>query len=354
MSNLLNRRKFFQNVLGGLAATSLPMSAMASADNKLNLYNWDTYIGPKNLSDLKSKYGIITKTDYFADVDEMFAKFKAGNPGYDVAVPTHNTVKRMADNGMLEKLDHSLIPNMKNLFPEWVNLSFDKNNTYSIPYLWGTVGLGYRKNKVDENNINDMKWVFESSKYAGRIAWNSEGISMLEMAMKYLGGDPLSGDIKGLKEAGKLLEKQKKHVKVIASDNGQDLLLSGDVDIAIEYSGDINAIMLEDDGISYVAPTNGANRWVDCMVIPKNAPHVKNAHTFINHMLDAKQGKDLVEEVQYATPNKAVFDLMDDKYKNNKSLFLSAKDTKELFFQEYHGEEYSVAAGEVWTKVLAS
>ena len=137
---------------------------------KLNFYNWDTYIGETTLSDFLEATGIEVKMDLFADNDELFAKLKEGNPGYDVIVPTNDYVERMIAAGMLMPLDHSMIPNFKsNVAPVFQEASFDPGRRHSMPYMWGTIGIGYRKSVVGDTP-DSWKVLFESDQYAGRIA----------------------------------------------------------------------------------------------------------------------------------------------------------------------------------------
>lgn len=352
----ISRRSFIKGVSTVAVGISvLPVHKLNAAEGKkLNFYNWDTYIGETTLSDFRKSSGINVKMDLFADNSELFAKLRAGNPGYDLIVPTNDFVARMVDAKMLQKLNHKLIPNMKNLDKDWMNLSFDKKNAYSIPYMWGTMGIGYRKSAVKGTKINTMKYILDSSKFSGRIAWISEGTTMFDLAMKYLGYNPEAPTIKAILAAEKLLIKQKKHVKVIAEDNGQDLLASRDVDICIEWSGDISQVSEEDKDIAYAILSDGSYRWCDNLAIPKGAPHPKNAHAFINYLLDPKVGVDIAEFIGYGTPNKAAYKLASSKYKSDKSRFPNKSILKKLFFPKYNGEKIVSRIEKAWTRVLAS
>lgn len=135
---------------GMFAALSfLPRNAMSAEEKKLAFYNYDTYTGENTLAEFNKATGIEVKLDLFADSDELFTKLKAGNPGYDVIVPTNDKVERMIKANMLVPLDHTKIPNIANIDPAFMNPSFDPGRKYSLPYMWGTVGIGYRKSKVE-------------------------------------------------------------------------------------------------------------------------------------------------------------------------------------------------------------
>ena len=217
------RRSFLAGTGAVAAGLSFgPKFSWAAEEPKLNLYNWDTYIGEETLPDFKDATGIEVKMDLFADNEELFAKLKEGNPGYDVIIPTNDFVERMMVAEMLVPLDHGLIPNFKNLDPNFQDSAFDPGRKFSIPYMWGTQGIGYRISRVD-SPPDSWGAVLDSDKYSGKIALLGDGASVIGVALKYLGYSYNSTDPQQLAEAEALLIKQKPHVKVFAEDNGQDL-----------------------------------------------------------------------------------------------------------------------------------
>ena len=162
-----------RSVLKGTGAafiglTMMPYKSMAQEEKKLNFYNWDTYIGENTLDEFNKASGIEVKMDLYADNDELFAKLKEGNPGYDVIVPTNDMVERMIKAGMLDMIDPAKVPNMSNIDKNFQDASFDPGRKHSIPYMWGTLGIGYRKSKVSD--ATSWKAVFDNDAMAGRIA----------------------------------------------------------------------------------------------------------------------------------------------------------------------------------------
>ncbi|MFQ5773396.1 MAG: PotD/PotF family extracellular solute-binding protein [Kiloniellaceae bacterium] len=347
-------RRFFLAGTGAVAAgLSLgPRFARGAEEAKLNFYNWDTYIGETTLDDFKDAAGIEVTMDLYADNDELFAKLKEGNPGYDVIVPTNDYVERMITAEMLVPLDHSKIPNFrKNVAEAFQDAAFDPGRKYSLPYMWGTQGIGYRKSKVS-STPDSWKVLMDSDEYSGRIALLSEGV--IGAALKYLGYSYNSKNPDEIKEVEKLLIKQKPHIKVFAEDNGQDLLLSGEVDLTMEWNGDILQVMEEDDDISYVVPKEGSLVWQDCLCIPTGAPHPDNAHRFINFILDAKAGAAIADFIQYATPNKAARALLSDDYNKNPAIFPTEETLARCEPGVYLGEEAQRLRDEAWTRILAA
>lgn len=351
----LSRRQFVQGAAAvGLSITAMPKFASAAEEKKLNFYNWDTYIGETTLADFKKATGIEVKMDLFADNDELFAKLRAGNPGYDVIVPTSNWVARMGLAGMLEPLDHSRIPNIKHIAPRFMqDAAFDPGRKFSLPYTWGTVGIGYRKSKLKE--IPDSwKWLYDSDVYAGKIALLSECDLMIGMALKYLGYSLNSTDADELKQAEALVIKQKKHIKAFAEDNGQDLLASGEVDLTMEWNGDISQLMSEDDDIGYAIPKEGCMLWQDTLAIPKGAPHPENAHAFINYIHEPEVNMGVAKTIQYATPNQTAAAGMDKSYTGNPAIFPPDAALVKAEGINYLGEEAISRREEACTRIMAA
>ena len=309
----------------GVAISILPRGGFAAEEKKLNVYNWDTYIGETTLDTFMEKSGIEVQYDLFASNEELFAKLKAGNPGYDIIVPTDYTLADMIQINMVQPLDHSKIPNIKNIDPDPVfsDPSFNPGLKFGVPYMWGTVGLGYRPSKTGE--IDSLASIFDSDKFSGRIALLDDQRSALGFALKFLGYSINSTNPDEIAKARDLLIKQKKHIKTLAGDNGQDLLLSGEVDVTMEYNGDIVQIQAEDEDIGYVVPKEGGIVWIDNLAIPTGAPHPENAHAFINHIHDPEVNAELTNTIQYATPNAAARKLINPDDLKNPAIYPPAE-----------------------------
>ena len=338
----------------GISLTSTKRSAWAAEEPKLNFYNWDTYIGETTLDDFAEASGIDVNMSLFATNDELFAKLRAGNPGYDVIVPGSEFVERMIQAELLEPLDHAKIPNIKNISPEFMtDAPFDPGRKFSLPYTWLVIGIGYRKSKVKETP-DSWKVLFNSDAYAGRIAVMSDASELFRNCFKYLGHSLNDASPELLAQAEAMLIKQKPNIKAFHEDNGQDLLLSGEVDVVMEYNGDIAQIMKEDDDIDFVVPQEGAMRQQDTLAIPKGAPHPENALKFINFILDAKTGKEIFETIKYPSPNAAATALMPASYKDNKVIFPPADVMAKCEYPNYLGPEFTRLLDEAMTRLRAA
>jgi spermidine/putrescine transport system substrate-binding protein len=338
----------------GTSSGTAPAAGPATAEEpKLNFYNWDTYIGKTTLADFKSATGVEVNMSLFSTNDELFAKLKAGNQGYDVIVPSNEFVTQMAQAGMLMEIDHAKIPNMKNLALEFLDPSFDPGRKFSMPYTWLVLGIGYRKSKVD-GVPDSWKWLFDSDKYKGRIGLLSESADLVRLGAKYLGHSVVGVTPEMAKEVEAMLIKQKGNVKVFHNDNGQDLLLSGDIDVVLEYNGDIAQVMREDPDLNFVVPKEGSLLNSDCLCIPTGAPRPGNAHAFINYILDANTGKGISETILYPTPNAAARALMPETYKTNPVIFPAADIMAKCEYGKFEGSEKQQLFEDTMTRIRAA
>ena len=339
---------------GGLAACSKKGGkTLANGEEaKLNFYNWDTYIGENTLDNFKEATGVDVTMDLFDSNDVLFAKFKAGNPGYDVIVPSNDFVERMTKADMLLPLDHSLLPNKKNIDPAYINVEYDLQRKFSMPYTWLVTGIGYRKSKVS-SPPDSWKVLFDSPEYAGRIAWLSEAGDMFRLYGKYLGKSVNALTPADIATIERMMIKQKPNVKKFHEDDGQDLLLKGDCDVVLEYNGDMAQAMVEDKDIDFVIPKEGSQLNSDNLCIPKGAPHPKNAHAFINYILDANVDKHITETILYPTPNTAARKLMPDSYQNNPVIFPSAEALAKCEYARFNAELQPLYE-EAFTRVRAA
>ena len=283
----------------------------------------------------------------------MFAKLKAGNPGFDVIVPSNEFVTRLRISDMIEPIDHARIPNFRNLLPAFQDAPFDPGRRYSIPYTWLVLGLGYRKSKM-QGIPDSWKWVFDSDRYKGRIGLFSESDDIVRLAAKYLGHSVRGVTPAVTQQIVEMLVRQKPNIKVFHHDEGQDLLAAGDVDIVIEYNGDIAQVMADDPDLDFVVPKEGTLINSDCLCIPKGAPRPDNAHRFINYILDAKVSAGISKTIRYPTPNGAALALMPADYRDNPVIFPPADRMAKSEYGDFEGIARAQAVDEAVTEIMAA
>ncbi|GIL38184.1 ABC transporter substrate-binding protein [Roseiterribacter gracilis] len=351
LSPKITRRAF----TGGLtAAVSLPaLVGCGDKKSQIRVYNWDTYIGPTTLEDFTKATGTEVRYDLFADNAELFAKLREGNPGYDVIVPSNDTVERMIRADMLVALDRTKIPNFANLEPAFQDAAFDKGRKYTMPYFWGTVGIGYRKSKVP---TPPTSWasIFDNPSMKGRISVLGEPAQLVGIAAKYLGYSINVRDPEQIAAAEKLLIKAKPTFLTIAGDDGQDRLLRGEVDLCMEHSGDILQVMKEDPDLGFALPKEGGLLWQDCLAIPKGAPNVAAAHDFINFILRPDVHAAIAATIRYPLPNAAAKKLMSADYLNDSAIYPPADALAKSETQTYPGEATQRLYDETLTRLRAA
>ena len=319
-----------RSLLAGLGAAALGLTLEGCAERgpvgaqgeekRLNIYHWVTYNGHSTLADVQAASGVAVKMSLFSTNDELFAKLKAGNPGFDVIVPSNEFVTRLRIAGLIQPLDLAKIPNRANILPAFRNPPFDPGRRWSMPYTWQGLGLGSRPTKID-GVPDSSKWVMDRDRYRGRIGVFSEADDMIELGAKYLGHSVRNIPLPVIEQVAEMYIRQKPNIKIFHHDEGQDLLLAGDIDIVMEYNGDIAQVMAEDSDLDFVVPREGSILNSDCLCIPAGAPRPDNAHRFINFILDAKAGAAISDTIKYPTPNGAALALMPPGYRDNQVIF---------------------------------
>jgi spermidine/putrescine transport system substrate-binding protein len=355
-----SRRSLLQQF--GAAAIGISFSGSLSACGQggggraVNVHNWDTYIGETTLDDFRGATGITANYTNFASNDELFAQLRAGNPGYDVIVPSNEYVTRMSQAQMLQRLDKSLIPNASNILPDFQDAAFDPGRVYSMPYTWLCIGIGYRKSRMPSPSFvpNSWRYLLDSSQFSQRIAVLGESADLLRLAAKYKGHSINGISAAVLSEVEQMLIRQKPHIKQFHSDNGQALLLSGEVDIVMEYNGDIAQAISEDDDLAWAFASEGSMQNQDCLCIPTGAPNLAEAHAFINYVLEGQPGAGIAEYIQYATPNGAARDLMPESYKSNPIVYPPPPEMAKLEYGAFEGDEVSRTYEEIFTRISAA
>jgi spermidine/putrescine transport system substrate-binding protein len=201
---------------------------------------------------------------------------------------------------------------------------------------------------------DSWKWVFDSDRYKGRIGVVAEAGDLCQLGLLYLGKDMNTTDPAALAAVEKMLIRQKPNILVFHDDNGQDLLLNGDVDIVIEYNGDIARVMREDDDLDFVVPREGSQLSSDCLCIPKGAPNPGLANEFINYLLDAHAGAEIARTIRYPTPNAAAAALMGPDYRDNPVIFPPQAVLDHSHYAKYNGEAMARQYEEIVTRVRAA
>ena len=349
-------------VVGGTVGASLSQQHKSAAavekygSNVLKLYLPGEYLGENVISDFEKQYGVRVIVENFDSNEMMYTKLMAGDR-YDVIIPSDYMIERLMNEDFLQPLDKSMIPNMENMSDAVLGMSYDPDNTYSIPYFWGSVGLVYNHENVDPAVIESEGWeVLRNTDYAGHIyIYDSERDSFM-MAFKALGYSMNTEDPNEINAAYEwLLQMNNTMSPVYVTDEVIDGMMNGYKDIAVVYSGDAAVVLDENEDMSFYMPSQGTNIWCDAMVIPQNAENPKLAHEFINYMLTYEAAFDNTETVGYTSPNAEVFEEMtssEDLYADNAAyLPRSGYDKDEMF---HDNQVLMRELSKLWIKVKAA
>ena len=298
----------------------LTLSACGKKDQakeEIYVYNWGEYIDPSILKDFQKETGIKVNYDTYASNEDLYIKMTQSQDKYDVIVPSDYMIERLIKEGLIQEINFENIPNFSGVEDILKNPSFDPENKYSVPYFWGTVGIVYNKSEVkDKVDSWNILW---NEKYKDQIIMYNSQRDTLGLALKRLGYSLNSTDEKELEEAKNSLIQQKPLVYAYLDDDGRDVVVQGDANLSVMYSGDALLMMAQNEDLDYVVPKEGSNIWYDSMVIPKNAKNVSGAEKFINYMLKPEvQAKNAEYCVGYTSPVKGVKDLLPDEIKNSK------------------------------------
>jgi putrescine transport system substrate-binding protein len=303
-------------------------AAAAPAEEKvLNLYIWNDYLAEDTIANFEKETGIKVSVSNYGSNEELEAKLAPGNSGYDIVVPSASSYERQIKSGYYQKLDKAQLPNLKNMDPDIeARLAMhDPGNEYAVLHMWGTTGIGYNTAKIKAADpkapLDTWRLVFDptvakSFQKCG-IAVLDSATEMFSMVLSYLGKDPNSQNPEDLKAAGDALMKFRPYVRYIDTQRMISDLANGEICLAVGYSGDLlqardrAAENKTGQEIKYVIPKEGTIIWFDSYLIPKDAPHPKNAHAFINFMLKPEIIAAVSNAVNYANGNAAATQLVD-------------------------------------------
>lgn len=308
-----------RNVVMGLGAMLLASTVQAEEDT-LYLFNWTEYMDPAIIDAFEEKYDVEVVQNYFNSLPEMFSKLNAGGTSqYDIIVPSNYYIPRLIETGLVQELDHDKLENMDNLMEEFQDPDYDPGNQYSAPYQWGTTGIIYNTETFPEAPKSWSLLFDESVNPEHPFALMGDGQVSMGAACAYLGHGYDCTDMEAWREAAQLLLDTKNRDTFSGFVDGTPALQElarGVSHIGLSYNGDYLFFKDEDpetfETIDFMLPEEGAEMWVDAMMIPSEAPNPDLAHKFIDFILDAEVGAQLSNYNYYASPNEAAKPHLDE------------------------------------------
>lgn len=309
-----------------------------SSGNTITIYNWGDYIDPDLIKRFKDETGIKVIYETFDSNEAMLTKIKQGGTTYDIAIPSEYMIQKMKEENLLLPLDHSKLPNLKNIDERFMDLPFDPNNKYSVPYFWGTVGIVFNTKLVGDKPFTSWNDLWDPS-LKNDILLTDGAREVIGMGLNSLGYSLNDTNKEHLHEAKAKLDTLTPNIKAIVGDEIKMLIANEEAAVGLVWSGDAADMMGENENLDYVVPSEGSNLWFDNMVIPKTAKNIEGAHQFINFMLDAKIAAQNAEWVSYSTPNKEALKHMPKEMVEDERFYPSPELTDKLEVYENLGKK---------------
>ena len=338
-------------LMGCVLGISMSLSGCAQSEAKsINFFNYGANIDTETLKAFEEEYGIKVKMDEFDDMESMYLKLANSDVKYDVVLVSDALMPRMIEEGLLQKLDLDKIPNIVQMDEDYLDLAIDKGNNYSVPYMFGTIGIIYDKNVVKEEVDSwDILW---DPKYKDQVFMFDTYRDTIGMALKKLGYSMNSDNPAELEEAKQILLEQRELVDPkYGVDNGTTMIAAGESALNMIWSGEGLNLQDEYPNLVYTIPKEGVNFWIDSLCIPANAANVEGAHQFINFVSDKEAALRIADEIGYTTPNKEARLEQPEHVRNNPNAYMPKElmDLSEIYLPL--SQETKQMYDEVWTQV---
>ncbi|MDD2463622.1 MAG: extracellular solute-binding protein [Desulfobulbus sp.] len=316
------------------------------AEKVVNLYIWSEYIPDEVLTAFTKETGIKVNISTYDSNEAMYAKVKLVGKGYDLVVPSSDFVGLMRREGLLFPVDTKKIPNFSLIASRFTNQSFDPNNGYSVPYMWGSTSLAVNTALLPKGTVEKTADLWKPE-LKGKLLLPNDLREVLGIGLKVLGYSINETNPEHLRQAYEKLRTLMPQVRVFDSDSPKQALLSGEVAAGLVYNGEAYIANGENDAIQYIYPQEGFSLWLDSFCIPKGAEHIEEAYKFIDYVLKAEVSATISESMGYSSPNTKAVSLLPETMKKNiivnpapemvtKGEFLDSLDEKTLKIYEQY------------------
>ncbi|WP_319542206.1 extracellular solute-binding protein [uncultured Pseudodesulfovibrio sp.] len=338
-----------KKVLIAIAVIIMCAASAHAGSNELYLYIWSEYIPDEVLEDFTKETGITVHLSTYDSNEAMYAKIKLAGQGYDLIVPSSDYVGLMRRQEMLLPLDKAKLPNLSNLTPRFVNQSFDPNNEYSVPYMWGSTAIAINTGTLGHTAVESIADLWKPE-MDGRLLLPNEPREAFVLALKKLGYSVNETDPAHLEEAYQQLKILMPRVRAFDSDSPKQALLSGEISVGVVWNGEAYIANSENPEIIYLYPPEGFSLWMDSMCIPKGAKNIAEAHVFLNYLLRPDVAAVISTEMGYSTPNAKAIELLPEEVRNNPIVYPSEAEIQRGEFEDDLGEAMKLY-DEYWVKL---
>ncbi|MFA7233995.1 MAG: spermidine/putrescine ABC transporter substrate-binding protein [Terrimicrobiaceae bacterium] len=311
----------------------------SAASDKLNVFCWSEYIPQSVIDQFTKETGIKVSVENYASDEEMLAKLMAGGGSYDIIQPSEYVVGALVKEGLLHPIDHAKVPNLKNIAPQFLGMSFDPGNKFSVPFMAGTVGIVVNTDLV-KGDIKGFTDVFQDQ-YKQNIVVLDDAREIVTWGF-FTQGTPINQVTdENLEKVKPLVAKWLPLVKVYDSDSPKTALLNGDVALGIVWGGEGAILLNEDKKFKWVQPSEGTHLFIDSLAIPKASRNVENAEAFMNFILRPDVSKQISDAFPYLNPNLAARELLTAAQLANPASFPADEDIKKMQTFEDIGQQAS-------------
>ncbi len=329
---------------------ALSLCACSTSDDKtVRVYNWGDYIDTETIKMFEEETGYKVTYVTFDTNETMYTKLISGNTSYDVIVPSDYMIEKLISEDRLAEIDMNNVPNFANVNDEFKGLSYDPEDKYSVAYMWGTMGILYNKDMVDEP-VTSWRILFDE-KYDDNIMMYNSSRDSIGITLKMLGYDLNSTDEKELEEAKEVLIRQTSLVSAYVVDDVKDKMIGNEAALALAWAGDAVYCMSENESLDYVIPEEGSNIFFDSMCIPKNCKNKAGAEAFINFMCRPDISAMNALYIGYSTPIDAAREHMGEDGNNPVAYPDVTKYDLQIFSNV--GSKTKLY-DQIWTEVMAS
>lgn len=325
----------------------------------INVYNWGEYISDGSDDSLNVNQafeeltGIKVVYSTFASNEELYAKLKGGGVKYDVIIPSDYMIARMIAEDMLEELNLQNIPNFSKVGEKFQYPQYDPQNRYSVPYTWGTVGIIYNKEYVDEEEAKswDILW---DERYLGNILMFSNSRDSFGIALKKLGFSFNTSNEEEIRQAAQALKEQKPLVQAYVMDEIFDKMQGEEAVLAPYYAGDAITMMENNENLGFAVPREGTNIFTDAACIPRGAKHKEAAEMYLNFLLESEVAAANCDYIGYSTPQDEALQLLEEDVRENPVAYPSdaVLDKAEAFL--YLPQGVNDLYDKLWTEILST
>lgn len=314
---------------------------------------YSEYIDPEMLTDFQMKTGYKLQLELYEAQEEMIEKLRTeGTENFDVIIASDVVIQQMVHQKLIAPIDTNKVANRVNIADQFRNPSYDPTNTYTLPYLWGTTGILYRDPLIKADSVS-YNMLFDYKQTKGNFSLLDESRSMLSMALRAKGFNANSVKPSEINQAVDHILQAKTDPHFLGFDGsvgGKDKVLSGTDWAAIVFNGEAMAAIDEDPTLQFAIPLEGSFMWVDAMTLSSKAPNPEGAYAFMNYILDAKIGAQLAKFINYATPNKASLEVIDEGFKKNRVINPTREEIDRMVFLRDPGESAKLF-DDAWTTV---